>query len=57
MSFLWITIPVSLSIAGTLLVLVIRGVARGDFDDWEGPSERHVLDDDRTPEIDDPRVP
>ena len=51
MSFLWITVPITLLIAGTLLALVIRAVLRGDFDDWEGPSARHVLDDDRAPEI------
>lgn len=51
MSFLWITIPVSLLIAGTLLGLVIRAVLRGDFDDWEGPSARHMLDDDAAPEV------
>lgn len=52
MSFLWITIPVSLVVAGTLLGLVVRAVARGDFDDWEGPAARHFLDDDREPEVD-----
>jgi cbb3-type cytochrome oxidase maturation protein len=52
MSFLWITIPVSLLIAASLLALVLRAVARGDFDDWEGPSARHSLDDDRAPEHD-----
>jgi len=30
--------------------MVIRGVRRGDFDDLEGPSVRHVCDDDRCPE-------
>lgn len=57
MSFLWITIPISLAIAGTLLGLVIRAVLRGDFDDWEGPSARHLLDDDRAPEVDPERAP
>jgi cbb3-type cytochrome oxidase maturation protein len=52
MSFLWITIPVSLVVAGTLLALVLRAVTRGDFDDWEGPAARHHLDDDRAPEQD-----
>jgi nitrogen fixation-related uncharacterized protein len=50
-SFLWITVPITLLIAGTLLGMVIRAVLRGDFDDWEGPSARHALDDDRAPEI------
>ena len=51
MSFLWITIPVSLLLAGGLLALVVRAVARGDFDDWEGPAARHFLDDDHEPEL------
>jgi cbb3-type cytochrome oxidase maturation protein len=51
-SFLWITIPVSLLLAGSLLVLAIRAVQRGDFDDWEGPAARHLLDEDADPEID-----
>ena len=53
MSFLWITIPVSLVIGGSLLGLVVAAVRRGDFDDWEGPAARHFLDDDRDPERDD----
>ena len=52
MSFLWITIPVSLLLAGTLLALVVRAVQRGDFDDWEGPAARHLLDEDADPEVD-----
>jgi cbb3-type cytochrome oxidase maturation protein len=52
MSFLWITIPVSLVFAATLLAMVVRGVRRGDFDDWEGPAARHLLDDDHAPETD-----
>ena len=51
MSFLWITIPVSLLFAGGLLALVVRAVSRGDFDDWEGPAARHFLDDDHAPEV------
>jgi cbb3-type cytochrome oxidase maturation protein len=52
MSFLWITIPVSLLLAGSLLGLVLRAVERGDFDDWEGPAARHLLDEDSAPEVD-----
>jgi cbb3-type cytochrome oxidase maturation protein len=51
MSFLWITIPASLLLALSLLALVLRGVRRGEFDDWEGPAARHFLDDDRAPEV------
>jgi cbb3-type cytochrome oxidase maturation protein len=51
MSFLWITIPMTLLLAGGLLALVVRAVSRGDFDDWEGPAARHFLDDDRAPEL------
>jgi cbb3-type cytochrome oxidase maturation protein len=50
MSVLGITIPVSLALAGALLWLVLRAVQRGDFDDWEGPAARHLLDDDHDPE-------
>lgn len=57
MSFLWITIPVTLAIAGTLLGLVVRAVLRGDFDDWEGPAARHLLDDDDAPEVDRDEAP
>jgi cbb3-type cytochrome oxidase maturation protein len=53
MSFLWLTIPASLLLAGTLLALVVRAANRGEFDDWEGPAARHLLDDDHAPEIDD----
>ena len=52
MSFLWITIPVSLLLAGSLLALVVRAAQRGDFDDWEGPAARHLLDEDADPEVD-----
>ena len=54
MSFLWVTIPVSLILAGVMLGLVIHGVRRGDFDDWEGPAARMVFDDDESPEIEGP---
>ena len=50
MSFLGITIPATLVLAGTLLWLVVRAVQRGELDDLEGPAERHVLDDDACPE-------
>jgi cbb3-type cytochrome oxidase maturation protein len=49
-SFLAITIPATLLLAVTLLVLVVRSVWRGELDDWEGPAERLVCDDDRCPE-------
>ena len=57
MSFLWITIPVSLLVAGTLLALVLRAAGRGDFDDWEGPAARHFLDDDHAPEVEEDEPP
>lgn len=50
MSTLAITIPASLLLAGVLLLLVLRAVRRGEFDDWEGPAARHFLDDDTNPE-------
>jgi cbb3-type cytochrome oxidase maturation protein len=52
MSFLLVTIPVSMLVAVTLLALVIRAVREGDFDDWEGPAQRHFADDDSRPEED-----
>ena len=50
MSSLLITIPVTLLIAATLAVLVIRAARRGEYDDWEGPAARMLYDDDATPE-------
>lgn len=50
MSFLVLTIPATLLLAGVLLALVIRSVRRGELDDMEGPAERHAFDDDRCPE-------
>lgn len=50
MSFLAVTIPVSLLLGATLLCLVIWRVRAGDYDDWEGPAARMVHDDDATPE-------
>lgn len=52
MSFLLVTIPVTLLLAGTLAALVIRAAREGQFDDWEGPAARHAYDDDTNPEID-----
>ena len=54
MSFLAVTIPVSLLLGATLLGLVIREIRRGAFDDWDGPSERLVADDDAIPEQESP---
>ena len=50
MSFLWVTIPVSMLVAVSLLALVIRAVRSGGFDDWEGPAQRHLHDADAIPE-------
>lgn len=52
MSFLLVTIPVSLLLAACLLAFVIHSVRTGAFDDWDGPAHRLVQDDDETPEID-----
>jgi cbb3-type cytochrome oxidase maturation protein len=49
-SFLWITIPATLLLAGSLLAWVVVEVFAGGFDDFEGPAQRAVLDDDRVPE-------
>ena len=49
-SFLWITIPATLLLAGSLLGWVVYEVFAGSFDDFEGPAQRAILDDDRVPE-------
>ena len=49
-SFLWITIPATLLLAGSLVGWVVYEVFAGGFDDFEGPSQRAILDDDRVPE-------
>jgi len=48
---LWITIPATLLLAGSLVALVVRAARRGDYDDWEGPAVRMLADDDSAPEI------
>jgi cbb3-type cytochrome oxidase maturation protein len=53
-SSLAVTIPVTLLLAALLLALVVRAARRGDYDDWEGPAARALLDDDATPELDPP---
>lgn len=50
MSFLAVTLPVSLLLAGLLLALVLRAAREGQFEDWEGPAFRHLYDDDECPE-------
>lgn len=50
MSSLLLTVPATLLLAAVLLVLVLRAVREGAFDDLEGPAQRHHLDDDRDPE-------
>lgn len=52
MSFLLVTIPVSLLLAGALVALVIHAVRTGAMDDWDGPAIRMIHDDDSDPEID-----
>jgi cbb3-type cytochrome oxidase maturation protein len=51
-SFLAITLPLSLLLAAALVGLVIHAARHGGFDDWEGPAWRHHFDDDRDPEHD-----
>jgi cbb3-type cytochrome oxidase maturation protein len=50
MSFLAVTIPVSLLLGAILLGLVISRARDGDYEDWEGPAARMSYDDDSTPE-------
>jgi cbb3-type cytochrome oxidase maturation protein len=49
-SFLALTIPATLLLAGVMLLLVVRSVRRGELDDIEGPAQRQAFDDDRCPE-------
>jgi nitrogen fixation-related uncharacterized protein len=42
MTSLWITIPATLLLAGTLVALVVRAAQRGEYDDWEGPAEGSI---------------
>ena len=56
MSSLIVTIPVSFLLSAALLLLVLHAVRSGSFDDWDGPAERHLYDDDDTPELDAARV-
>jgi cbb3-type cytochrome oxidase maturation protein len=49
-SFLLVTLPVSLLLAASLLGIVIYAVHSGAFDDWDEPAERHHFDDDSVPE-------
>jgi len=51
LSFLWVTIPISLGLGLALLVFVIRAAKAGEFEDWEGPAFRMLFDDDSAPEI------
>jgi nitrogen fixation-related uncharacterized protein len=51
-SFLALTLPLSLLLAAVLVGLVIAHARRGGFDDWEGPAWRHHFDDDQAPELD-----
>ena len=53
MSFLAVTLPVSLLLAGILLFLVVRAAREGQWDDWEGPAWRHHFDADEVPESED----
>jgi cbb3-type cytochrome oxidase maturation protein len=48
---LWLTIPLTLLLAATLVALVVRAARRGEYDDWEGPAARMLHDDDSTPEV------
>jgi cbb3-type cytochrome oxidase maturation protein len=47
---LGITIPISLLLGAIFLVLVIREVRAGGFDDTEGPAHRMIFDDDEVTE-------
>ena len=55
MSFLWITIPATLTLAASLLAWVVYEARSGGLDDLDAPAERAALDDDSVPER--PRSP
>ena len=58
MTSLWLTIPATLLLAASLVALVVRAARRGDYDDWEGPAQRMLFDDDTRPELEgDPPPP
>lgn len=50
MSFLWITIPATLVLAGILLGWVLHEVRTGGLDDLDAPALRAAEDDDTIPE-------
>jgi nitrogen fixation-related uncharacterized protein len=50
MSFLWITIPATLTLAASLLAWVVYEARSGGLDDLDAPAERAALDDDSVPE-------
>ena len=50
MTSLWLTLPLTLLLAGVLVALVVRAALRGEYDDWEGPAARMLDDDDSRPE-------
>lgn len=54
MESLWLTIPLTLLLAATLVALVVRAARRGDYEDWEGPAARLLHDDDSLPELEGP---
>ena len=54
MSFLWITIPATLTLAASLLAWVVYEAKSGGLDDLDAPAERAALDDDSVPERPDP---
>lgn len=54
MSFLWITIPATLTLAASLLAWVVYEARSGGLDDLDAPAERAALDDDSIPERADP---
>ncbi len=54
MSFLWITIPATLTLAASLLAWVVHEARNGGLDDLDAPAQRAALDDDSIPERADP---
>ena len=51
MDILWLLVPMSVLIALGIGAVFIWSARSGQFDDLEGPAQRMLMDDDRTPEI------
>lgn len=49
MNVLWITIPISLALAGFFVVAFLRAARHDQFEDLVTPAHRMLIDDDTVP--------